>query len=98
MNPTTIALSVLVLAAVCSADSERQRDCSSSGCAEEKRVLSAGEQGLNAVDGERGVTHRAPASPRQAHDSHQQDSSSPLLKVNFWLTLLISALVAALLS
>ncbi|XP_075525030.1 uncharacterized protein LOC142557220 [Dermacentor variabilis] len=165
MNPTTIALSVLVLAAVCLADSERRRDrtdcsssgcsekesdlsageqawlsdrrqdqadcsssgcaekknelsagekawlserrldqadCSSSGCAEEKRELSDGEQGLNVPDREQSTTHRIPAAPGQthspAHDSHQQDSSSPLLKVNFWLTLFISALVAALLS
>ncbi|KAL3194489.1 hypothetical protein MRX96_046056 [Rhipicephalus microplus] len=96
MNPMTIALSLLVLAAVCSA--EGQRDCSSSECAEEKRDLSAGEQGSNAAVTKQGATHRAPASPQPAHDSHQQDSSSQLLKVNFWLTLLISALVAALLS
>uniref|UniRef100_A0A6M2CMM6 Putative conserved secreted protein n=1 Tax=Rhipicephalus microplus TaxID=6941 RepID=A0A6M2CMM6_RHIMP len=94
----TIALSLLVLAAVCSADSEGQRDCSSSECAEEKRDLSAGEQGSNAAVTKQGATHRAPASPQPAHDSHQQDSSSQLLKVNFWLTLLISALAAALLS
>ncbi|XP_065308430.1 uncharacterized protein [Dermacentor albipictus] len=166
MNPTTIALSVLVLAAVCLADSERRRDradcsssgtcaekksdlsageqawlserrqdkadcpssgcaekkhelsagekawlserrldpadCTSSGCAEEKRELSDGEQGLNVPDRVQSTTHSVPVTPGQTHspthDSHQQDSSSPLLKVNFWLTLFISALVAALLS
>ncbi|XP_049513691.1 uncharacterized protein LOC119466473 isoform X3 [Dermacentor silvarum] len=141
MNPTTIALSVLVLAAVCLADSERRRDrtgcssmgcaeekhelsagekawlserrqdptdCSSGGCVEEKRELADGEQGLNAPNREHNTARQPTAAPTQAqspahddshaHDSHQQDSSSPLLKVNFWLTLLISALVAALLS
>uniref|UniRef100_A0A6B0UIM8 Putative conserved secreted protein n=1 Tax=Ixodes ricinus TaxID=34613 RepID=A0A6B0UIM8_IXORI len=41
----------------------------------------------------------APHSSRQHdHPNLHQDSSSPLLQVNFWLTLLISALAAALLS
>ncbi|CAN8005186.1 unnamed protein product [Ixodes pacificus] len=41
----------------------------------------------------------APRSSRQHdHPNLHQDSSSPLLQVNFWLTLLISALAAALLS
>ncbi|CAN7975959.1 unnamed protein product [Ixodes persulcatus] len=41
----------------------------------------------------------SPHSSRQHdHPNLHQDSSSPLLQVNFWLTLLISALAAALLS
>lgn len=39
-----------------------------------------------------------PPSEKQPPQQNHQDSSSPLLKVNFWLTLLISALAAALLS
>ncbi|KAK8776126.1 hypothetical protein V5799_030521 [Amblyomma americanum] len=109
MRLTTLALSLLILAVVCLADSDQRgdrADCPSSGCAREERELAADNhaEGTNAAHEEGSTPVRSPAAAvsRQArspaHDSHQQDSSSPLLKVNFWLTLLISALAAALLS
>uniref|UniRef100_A0A023FF96 Putative secreted protein n=1 Tax=Amblyomma cajennense TaxID=34607 RepID=A0A023FF96_AMBCJ len=108
MPPTTVALSLLILAVVCLAASDQRGDrvdCPSSGCAKEERELAADNHGgTNAAHETEGAPLRSPtaAASRQArssaHDSHQQDSSSPLLKVNFWLTLLISALAAALLS
>uniref|UniRef100_A0A023FT37 Putative secreted protein n=1 Tax=Amblyomma parvum TaxID=251391 RepID=A0A023FT37_AMBPA len=109
MHPTTLALYLLILAAVCLADSDQRGDragCSSSGCAKEERELARDNhaEGTNAAREEGAASVRSPAAAASrparspAHDSHQQDSSSPLLKVNFWLTLLISALAAALLS
>uniref|UniRef100_A0A023G2V4 Putative secreted protein n=1 Tax=Amblyomma triste TaxID=251400 RepID=A0A023G2V4_AMBTT len=108
MLPTTLALPLLILAAVCLADSDQRgdgADCYSSGCAKEEREPAAHNHGGTEASRERlGAPERSPAtaSTKQlhspAHNSHQQDSSSQLLKVNFWLTLLISALAAALLS
>ncbi|KAM7295344.1 uncharacterized protein ISCGN_024846 [Ixodes scapularis] len=59
------------------------------------------EQPVSAVVAEEAIRppEPAPHSSRQHdHPNLHQDSSSPLLQVNFWLTLLISALAAALLS
>ncbi|XP_077546272.1 uncharacterized protein LOC144158942 [Haemaphysalis longicornis] len=100
MSPRALALALLLLSAVCLASSEQRgdrTDCSGTGCADQDRQgPSLHEPGAGPADRERAASlHHHP--PEHA-SGRQPDSSSPLLKVNFWLTLLISALVAALLS